>query len=688
MWSGREDDALTNDPRHNVFRVRCNGKETSLLYCADYYTYGESYIVDAATTRCNYHGYLGCYNSYLGYPVLPDIGPYGITDYEMTIQWCLNYCRERNMTYAGLNDKKYCFCGLEGAPYDRLNREANDKCDYECMGDDSQMCGGFYEFGIYRTSLGACGGQVEAPGTVYSPGFPGYYTDELSCSWTITSPAPTVINLMFSIHDFIGEEQFNIFEISNGSHYDLKFSNNKTTSCSNVVHLQFQTNSDTAGGRGMFALEISDVIPDCQPPSGLLEETRFKYNYACHYFHGDNISIECKTGYELRSSHHVIECQQNGTWNDSLPVCTVTDCGDPGELKNANRWGNIFTYNSTVIYECHDGFYGDEDSIVVCTVNGNWTTKPVCLRKSCGDPGDVENATRQGDDFTYNNTVTYTCHEGFHSDGDIVISCTSDGHWTNKPTCLEIEAEQETVVALSTAVVAGSVTGVVVLIVVVAAALVGMYIFRRRMQPCRKHEHDENSEEITVQNEEMAYEVISGKDGVTVSQIRMQDLNVNSNGEKTVNDAKVVEEDTGEQIIYHDIKEETTKNTHMVEPPANVYDNMCSYDEERIRAENNPYEISDDAVPSVDNTYYVLDVTEDTPEPKENRENGGFTDKHTMEDASVLIKNIAYESVDDICADKMDDTNRDDTVRGMKENIAYESFDAGDNDEDEYATLE
>ncbi|XP_077994894.1 uncharacterized protein LOC144448505 [Glandiceps talaboti] len=164
------------------------------------------------------------------------------------------------------------------------------------------------------------------------------------------------------------------------------------------------------------------------------------------------------------------------------------------------------------------------------------------------------------------------------------------------------EAAQETVAALSIAVVAGSAAGVLVVIVITVLLVCWVYFIRRRMQPCRKHTHDENSEEIT-QNEAMACETINDKGGAKMSHIRMH-------------------------------------------------------------------------------------VNENTPIPTENRENDGFTDKHTRNQGSVVVRNIAYESVDDICADKMDDTNRDDTVRGMKENIAYESFDARDNDEDSYATLE
>ena len=58
---------------------------------------------------------------------------------------------------------------------------------------------------------------------------------------------------------------------------------------------------------------------------------------------------------------------------------------------------------------------------------------------SCGDPGQVTDATRSGASFNYRDTVTYTCHTGYARtsgvNGALTLTCEDDGKWTPKDTC-------------------------------------------------------------------------------------------------------------------------------------------------------------------------------------------------------------------------------------------------------------
>ncbi|XP_070560346.1 scavenger receptor cysteine-rich type 1 protein M130-like [Ptychodera flava] len=59
--------------------------------------------------------------------------------------------------------------------------------------------------------------------------------------------------------------------------------------------------------------------------------------------------------------------------------CNSIDCGNPGEVENADRIGTQYSYNSTVIYTCHDGYYTNGSGTIRCTLEGRWTEKPSCF---------------------------------------------------------------------------------------------------------------------------------------------------------------------------------------------------------------------------------------------------------------------------------------------------------------------
>ncbi|XP_070570517.1 uncharacterized protein [Ptychodera flava] len=99
----------------------------------------------------------------------------------------------------------------------------------------------------------------------------------------------------------------------------------------------------------------------------------------CPYLIGDTVSITCKIGFKFSIPNHAVKCQQDATWNGTLPRCIAIDCGNPGEVENADRIGTQYSYNSTVIYTCHDGYYTNGSGTIRCTIEGRWTEKPSCF---------------------------------------------------------------------------------------------------------------------------------------------------------------------------------------------------------------------------------------------------------------------------------------------------------------------
>lgn len=70
-----------------------------------------------------------------------------------------------------------------------------------------------------------------------------------------------------------------------------------------------------------------------------------------------------------------------------------------------------------------------------------WTLVPVSNLAaisvvSCGDPGTPQNGVRYGDTFTYESTVVLECHPGYKLVGDLTRKCQADGTWSGiEPTC-------------------------------------------------------------------------------------------------------------------------------------------------------------------------------------------------------------------------------------------------------------
>ncbi|XP_070578941.1 seizure protein 6 homolog [Ptychodera flava] len=325
-------------------------------------------------------GYVGCYDcdQRESYPVLN----YG----EMTIQWCLEYCRRptvyQDIEFAGLYGGNECHCFSD---ISHCNKVTDELCTERCTGDDTHVCGGSSSYSIYEISMGSCGGHVENMGTIYSPGFPGYYPKNpwtiATCTWTIATFVGYILRFQFIIYDIREGDILVLTEFQDWINRELEIINSTAYSCSNEVQLTLNSLGPRNLEEGIFAVTFHELTPDCHPPFNDADQN-FSYHGTCPYFHGGIISITCNEGYVLASPHSSIVCHQYSGWNDSLPECAIIHCGDPGRVENADRQGGVqdFIYNSTLKYVCHEGFYMEGNDVIICTENGNWTSKPICVK--------------------------------------------------------------------------------------------------------------------------------------------------------------------------------------------------------------------------------------------------------------------------------------------------------------------
>lgn len=161
-----------------------------------------------------------------------------------------------------------------------------------------------------------------------------------------------------------------------------------------------------------------------------------RYFIASHNYLSE-VQYICLSGYQLKGSETVI-CDETGSWSGALPSCIPIDCGPPPYVVNSKSDDTgVHTFNTEVSYNCDIGFVLAGQQSVRCEATGVWSSPPPdCEPISCGPPPVIEHASYNGDDFFYLDRVTYECDSGFTSKGNTVLQCSYDGSWQgDRPSC-------------------------------------------------------------------------------------------------------------------------------------------------------------------------------------------------------------------------------------------------------------
>ncbi|OXB69935.1 UNVERIFIED_CONTAM: hypothetical protein H355_010178, partial [Colinus virginianus] len=88
-------------------------------------------------------------------------------------------------------------------------------------------------------------------------------------------------------------------------------------------------------------------------------------------------------------------------------------CGDPGALANGIQFGNDFTFNKTVSYQCNPGYVMEpaSSSTMRCIKDSTWNqSKPVCKAITCGPPPPVLYGKVEGTDYRWGASIRLTIH--------------------------------------------------------------------------------------------------------------------------------------------------------------------------------------------------------------------------------------------------------------------------------------
>ncbi|XP_069936040.1 sushi, von Willebrand factor type A, EGF and pentraxin domain-containing protein 1 isoform X3 [Cherax quadricarinatus] len=164
---------------------------------------------------------------------------------------------------------------------------------------------------------------------------------------------------------------------------------------------------------------------------------------------GSVATYRCQEGYHLigQATRH---CQANGIWTSAPPECRENlYCIDPPTIPNARHSGlagqTRFEVNQTLLYSCYEGYTTRGFDVAKCFLYNNtmqWFGPEIeCEAKSCGDPGEILNGFKEGSCFSFSCRVTYQCRPGFELVGKSNnYYCQHDGTWTPQklPICTQI----------------------------------------------------------------------------------------------------------------------------------------------------------------------------------------------------------------------------------------------------------
>lgn len=157
---------------------------------------------------------------------------------------------------------------------------------------------------------------------------------------------------------------------------------------------------------------------------------------------GAELALSCKQGYTPVSGPRKIVCAASGEWTKTKLQCIPKRCPYPDLLPNGELYYEDTVYQNTIDYTCYEGYTLIGASTAVCLANGTWsTTVPVCKSVTCDLAPIPKNGMIiydrriSGNTTNYGDSVTYRCLPPYALIGNPRAECTVHGSWSKTPEC-------------------------------------------------------------------------------------------------------------------------------------------------------------------------------------------------------------------------------------------------------------
>ncbi|XP_051060048.1 C4b-binding protein alpha chain isoform X2 [Phodopus roborovskii] len=120
------------------------------------------------------------------------------------------------------------------------------------------------------------------------------------------------------------------------------------------------------------------------------------------------LRYSCRPGYSRATSSHVIYCAHGGDWQIGIS-CVKKSCGNPGDLQNGQvEVKTDFYFGSQIEFSCSEGYFLIGSSTSYCEIQSKgvaWSNPlPECEIVKCSSPPDISNGKHNGG---YEDVYTY-----------------------------------------------------------------------------------------------------------------------------------------------------------------------------------------------------------------------------------------------------------------------------------------
>uniref|UniRef100_A0A8B9M762 p-selectin n=1 Tax=Accipiter nisus TaxID=211598 RepID=A0A8B9M762_9AVES len=184
---------------------------------------------------------------------------------------------------------------------------------------------------------------------------------------------------------------------------------------------------------GFHGPECEDVVQCTKlEPKGVSMNCSHPYG---DFSYNSTCVFGCQEGFERRGAG-MLRCLPSQQWSADTPTCTAITCPvlsapDRGELNCSHLHGD-FAFGSTCAFSCQTGFALMGSESRECTAMGTWTgDAPRCEGRL--------NCSHLHGDFTFGSICAFSCQTGFALMGSESRECTAMGAWTgDAPRCEEL----------------------------------------------------------------------------------------------------------------------------------------------------------------------------------------------------------------------------------------------------------
>lgn len=249
---------------------------------------------------------------------------------------------------------------------------------YQLQGSASLTCQNAstpYWSGREPTCQVACGGMLKnaTQGWIISPGFPGNYSNNLTCHWVLEAPEGHRLHVHFE-KVALAEDDDRLL-IKDGRNLD------SPPLYDSYAVEYLPTEGVTSSGRRLFVEFTSDESGTCTGTAIRYEAFAEGSCYEPFVKHGNFsmsdpafgvgsvVEFSCEVGYTLEQGAVILECVNPGNpqWNETEPACRAVCSGeitDSGGVVLSPNWPEAYDKGQDCIW----GLHVDEDKRIMLDV--------------------------------------------------------------------------------------------------------------------------------------------------------------------------------------------------------------------------------------------------------------------------------------------------------------------------------